>query len=111
VRETALQTPGLVQERRRWSRCQRRGSPAARGADHGEAGCAPAAHGGPQGSRDPPAARGGPHARAWGCPEEAVTLWSWFAGRTYGPVGTHAVPEGLHPMERTHGKDPHWSSS
>ncbi|CAM9245182.1 unnamed protein product [Bubo scandiacus] len=35
-------------------------SPAAHGEDHSEAGCAPAAHGGPHRSRDPPAACGGP---------------------------------------------------
>ena len=70
--------------RRRGRRCARhrsRGSPAAPGAARGEAGCAPAAHGGPwAGSRDPPAARGGPHARAGGCPEEAVTSWESCAG-------------------------------
>jgi len=43
---------------RRCSRHQSRDSPAARGEDHGEAGCAPAAHGGPQWSRSPPAACG-----------------------------------------------------
>jgi len=43
---------------RRHSRHQRRDSPAAHGEDHGEAGCPPAAHGGPQWSRYPPAACG-----------------------------------------------------
>ena len=51
---------------RRCSRRRSRSSPAAHGTDHGEAGCAPAAHGGPRWSRSPPAAHGGPHARAGG---------------------------------------------
>ena len=54
--------------------------PAARGEDHGEAGCPPAAHGRPRWSRYPPAARGGPHAGAGGCPEDAVTPWEARAG-------------------------------
>ncbi|XP_027556456.1 suppression of tumorigenicity 5 protein isoform X3 [Neopelma chrysocephalum] len=37
-------------------------------------------HGGPWGCRHPPAAHGGPHARAGGCPKEAVTLWEAHAG-------------------------------
>jgi len=100
---------------RRCPKCQSRDSPAARGEDHGESGCASAAHGGPWQSRYPPAARGRPHAGAGGCPTDAVTLWrahtgagSWqdlwpheersprrsrFAGRACDPVG-----------------DPHWSS-
>jgi len=53
--------------------------PAARGADHGEAGC-PCSHGGPRGSRSPSTAQGGPHARAGGCPKEAATLWGACAG-------------------------------
>ena len=77
--------------------------------DHGEAGCPPAAHGGPWWSRSPPAAREGPHTGAGGCLKEAVTPWeahagagSWqdlwprgersphwsrFSGRTCDPVG------------------------
>jgi len=52
---------------------------AARGADHGEVGCAPAAHGHPRWSSSPPAASGGPHAIAGGCLREAVTLWAAHA--------------------------------
>jgi len=81
VTETALQTPRLVKkEWRRCSRCQSRDSPAARGEDHGEAGCHSAAHGGPRWSRYPPAAHKGPHARAGGCPKEAVTPCRACAG-------------------------------
>ena len=41
MRGTTLQTPRPVKkEGRRCSRCRSRGSPAAQGADHGEAGCA-----------------------------------------------------------------------
>ncbi|CAM9880338.1 unnamed protein product, partial [Bubo scandiacus] len=65
---------------RRCSRHQSRDSPAAHGADPGEAGCAPAAHGGPRWSRSPSAARGGPHTGAGGCLKEAVTLWEVHAG-------------------------------
>jgi len=43
---------------RRCSRHQSRDSPAAHGEEHGEAGCALAARGGPQWSRSPPVARG-----------------------------------------------------
>jgi len=45
----------------------------ARDEDHGEAGCPPAAHEGPQCSRHPPAAQGGPHAGVDACLKEAVT--------------------------------------
>jgi len=60
---------------RRWSRSQSRDSPAARGADHGEAGCPSEVHGGLQWSRYPPASWGGPHAKADGCLKEVVTPW------------------------------------
>ena len=116
MREKTPQTLRSVQkEGRRCSRCRSRDSPAARGEDHGEADCPPAAQGAPRGSRSLPAAQGGPHAGAGGCPKEAVTLWearagaaSWqelrphgersprwsrFSGRTCDPVG-----------------DPRWSS-
>ncbi|XP_027506852.1 suppression of tumorigenicity 5 protein isoform X5 [Corapipo altera] len=47
----------------------------------GEAGSVLAGgHGGPWGCRHPPAAHGGPHARAGGCPKEAVTPWEAHAG-------------------------------
>jgi len=53
---------------RRCSRCRSRDfSPAACGEDHGEADCAPAAHGGPRWSR-------------WMCLKEAVTPWGAHAG-------------------------------
>ncbi|GAB0193217.1 epimerase family protein SDR39U1 [Grus japonensis] len=40
------------------------------------------------GAEIPPAARGGPHARAGGCPKEAVTPWEAHAGAGFlaGPV-------------------------
>ena len=91
------------------SRCWSGGTPAAHGEEHGEVGCAPAAHGGPWWSSYPPAARGGPYPRADGHPKEAVTPqrahigagswqdlwacgqttshWSGFAGRTCDPLG------------------------
>jgi len=72
-------------------------SPAAHGADHGEAGCPPAEHGGPQCSRYPPVVYGGLHARAGGCPKEAVTPWRACTGAgscqdvwTRGERGAHA---------------------
>ncbi|XP_032546009.1 suppression of tumorigenicity 5 protein isoform X3 [Chiroxiphia lanceolata] len=47
----------------------------------GEAGSVLAGgHGGPWGCRHPPAAHGRPHARAGGCPKEAVTPWEAHAG-------------------------------
>ncbi|XP_027593244.2 DENN domain-containing protein 2B isoform X1 [Pipra filicauda] len=47
----------------------------------GEAGSVLAGgHGGPWACRHPPAAHGGPHARAGGCPKEAVTPWEAHAG-------------------------------
>ncbi|PKU43806.1 hypothetical protein llap_5872 [Limosa lapponica baueri] len=59
-----------------------------------------------------PAACGGPHARADGCPlKEAVTPWGACAGagslQDLSPCGEESmleqpVPEGLHPMEKTH---------
>jgi len=93
---------------------QRVFSLAAHDEDHGEAGCSPAVHGGPQWSRSPSAAHGGPLAGAGGCLKEAVTprralagagscqdlwtlgerspRWSRFAGRACDPVGTHTGP-------------------
>lgn len=50
--------------------------------DHSEKGCAPAAHEGPQWSRDPPAARAEPCTRASGCLKETVHL-----GETHAAVG------------------------
>jgi len=75
-----------------------------------------AAHGGPWWSRYPPAAHGGPHAGAGGCLKEAVTPWGARAGagscqdlwrEAHTGAGCHPVleqpvPEGLHPMGRTH---------
>jgi len=77
VRETALQTPRSVKKGRgrKCSRHRSRGAPAARDEDHGEAGCPPAAHGGPWWSRSPPAVCGGPHAGAGACLKEALTPW------------------------------------
>ena len=103
--------------RRRCSRHRSRGSPAARVEDCGEAGCPPAAHGGPWWSRYPHAAQGGPHTPAHGCARRR--LWpcgepalEQGPGRTCGPVERRAhtgagllagleqsVPEGLHSME------------
>ena len=129
VRAAALQTS---QCRRRWcSRHQNRDSPAACGEAHGEAGCAPAAHGGLWWSRYPPAAHGRPHTKAGGClrrlwpvgslcwgrvlagpvaPRREEPRLEQFAGRTcdpaMGPTLEQSVPEGLHPVEGT----PHWSS-
>jgi len=57
-----------------------RDSPAAHAEDHGEAGCSPAPHGGPQRSRYPPAAHGGPHTGAGRCLKEVVILWKAHAG-------------------------------
>ena len=110
---------------RRCSRCHSKDSSAARGEDHGEAGCPPAAHGGAWWSRYPPAAHGGPHARSGGCLKEAVTPWGilrwsrlpagpadpWREEPTLeqvcwqglwphgGPTLEQPVPEGLHPVE------------
>ncbi|RMC15659.1 hypothetical protein DUI87_07861 [Hirundo rustica rustica] len=78
-------------------------------------------------SRDPPAVHGGSHDRAGGRLEEAVipwkacagagswqiiwacedisSCWSKFAGRICDSTGDtleQPVPEGLHPVERTH---------
>jgi len=55
VRGTTLQTPRPLKKEGR--RCSKR-FPCSPGEDHGEAGCPPAAHGGPRWSRSPPAARG-----------------------------------------------------
>jgi len=96
MRETTLQTPKSVKkegeevlEAPEW-----RFFPC--GADHGEAGCPAADHGGPQRSRYPPADRGAPHTKAVGCPKEAVTPWrahaaagSWQDLRTSGEAGAH----------------------
>jgi len=110
---------------RRCSRClSRQFSLAACGEDHGEAGCPPAAHGGPRCSRYPPVAHGrdptpeqvdawsklwprgrdparssrplerGAHTRA-GLLAGLVTPWK-------GPTLEQPVPEGLHPVEGTH---------
>ena len=65
--------------RRRCSRHWRRDSLAACGQDHVEAGCAPAAHGGPWWSRSPPEAHGETHTGAGGCLKD-VTLWGARAG-------------------------------
>jgi len=55
-------------------------SPVVCGENRGEAGCAPAAHGGLQWSRSPPAAHGPPHVTAGGYLKEAVTSWEAHAG-------------------------------
>jgi len=78
-----------------WSRVF---SPAARGEDQGEAGCSPAAHGGPWWSRYPPTARGRPHAAAGECPKEDVTLWGAHTGAIR---SLRTAPRG---------RDPFWSS-
>lgn len=52
-------------------RCWGRDSPAAHGVDHGGAAVPLEVHRG----APPPAAPGGSHARARGCPKEAVILW------------------------------------
>jgi len=114
VRETTLQTPRSVKKEGEevLQMPEQRFSPAACDEDHGEAGCRPAAHGGPWWGRSPPAAHGRPHAEAGGCLKEAVTpswsrllagpadlwrdrspCWSRFAGRAFDRMG-----------------DPHWSS-
>jgi len=71
VRETTLQTPRPVKKGggRRCSRCRSRESFIAdRAEDHGEAGCAPAVHGGPWWSRSPPVAHGrDPTPEQWFC--------------------------------------------
>lgn len=69
---------GLWRRRRRrsWSQHWSRHSPEVHGEDHGEAGCAPAAHG-PQWSRFPPAACGGLHARVGGCAWRRL----WICGK------------------------------
>jgi len=117
VRETTLQTPRSVKQEGEEvlqvpdQKC----SPPARDEDHGEAGCAPAAHGGPQWSRSPLTAPAGPHAGAGGCPQEAVTLWghhagagSWQGLRTLGersPRRSRFAGRACDPVG-----DPRWSS-
>ena len=118
---------------RRWSRRWSRDSPAVNGEDHGEAGCAPAAHGGPRWNRYSFAAYGGPHARAGGCRKAAVTPWrlhsgvgSWQDLWPCGERGAHAGEDflaGLVTLWGTHSgaafswrtaphrKDLHWRSS
>ena len=62
--ETTLQTPRSVkkEEGRKCPKCRSRDpSLATRDEDHGEVGCSPAVHGGPQWSRYPPAAYGRDH--------------------------------------------------
>ena len=90
---------------------EQRFSPAARDEDHGEVGCPPAAHGGPQWSRYPPAAHGGPHTRAWGhALKEATAPGEPMQKQVFGqdlqpcegPTLEHSFPEGLYTMERTH---------
>jgi len=59
VKETTLQTPRSVKkEEEEVLEMWEQPSLAARDEDHGEAGSAPAAHGGPQWSRSPPVAHG-----------------------------------------------------
>ena len=66
MREATLQTPRPEEkEGRRCSRHRSRDSPAACGAAHGEAGCAPAPWR-PMGEQIPTCTRGGPHAGAGG---------------------------------------------
>ena len=121
------------QWRRRGRRCSRhwsRGSPAACGEDYGEAGCPPAAHGGPWCSRYPPAACRIPHTRAGGCLKEGVTpwwahttagfwkdLWTHGAHTAAGLLAGLVIPWGTHAgavcswKTARHGRDPCWSSS
>lgn len=87
VRETTLHTPRSVgKERSRWSSCWSWDSPLACGADHGEAGCTPAAHGSSWGSRDPPA--GTPCQRRWipegGCEHMVNPHWMRFLAGAVG---------------------------
>ena len=58
--ETTLQTPRSVKKGGEEvpEMSEQRAFPATRDEDHGEAGCPPAAYGGPQWSRSPPVARG-----------------------------------------------------
>ncbi|XP_059699281.1 uncharacterized protein LOC132325715 [Haemorhous mexicanus] len=80
VSGTALQTPSSV--RKEGSRCYRlwsRGSPAAPGADHGEA-AVPLQPKEVPGETDPPAAPGGTHTRAGGCLQEPVAPLGACAG-------------------------------
>ena len=113
MRKRTLQTPR--RRGRRCSRCWSRDSPSACGEDQGEAGCPPAAHGGPWWSRYPPAAPGGPHAGAGECPKEAVTPWRAHSGA--GLLAGIVTPWGdphwssLFLRDCTHGKDPCYSSS
>ena len=93
-RNNSARRPG--QWKRRWKRCSRHwsgGSPAAHGDDYGEAGCPPAAHGGPWWSRYPSAAHGQPHARAG--------RWAW---RSLWPCGKPMLEQApgriCRPMER-----------
>ena len=71
MRGTTPQTPRSVKKEGEevLQAPEQRDSPAARGEDHGEAGCPSAAH-------------GGPHAAAGGCPKEAATLWITLAYNT-----------------------------
>jgi len=100
--------------RRRGRRClkcrSRDPSLATRDEDHGEAGCPPAAHGGPQWSRSPRAARGRDptpeQVDAWrklwprGEPALEQVCWQglWPCG---GPTLEQPVPDGLYPMGGT----------
>jgi len=68
--------------------------PAARGADHGEAGCR-CSHGGPRGSRSPTCSPGRTPRWSRECPKEAVILWGACAGAgllegLVTPLGTQA---------------------
>lgn len=72
--------------------------PCSQGEDHGEIGCPPAAHGGPQWSKYPPAALGGPHGIAGRCALKEVAACGeehtleQAPSKTCGPWGTtHAV--------------------
>jgi len=100
---------------RRCAKCQsRKPFLATHDEDHSEASCAPAAHGGPQWSRDPPAARGR-DPTAGRCLKEAVTLWGARAGagscqdlRTHGersPCQSRFAGRACDPVG-----DPRWSS-
>ena len=117
---------------RRCSRCQSRDSPAARGEDHGEAGCPPAPMDICQ-SRYLPAARGGPHTwahgRTWGRPwPRGKPALEQAPGRTCGPAERRAhagagllaglvTPWGTHAgavcswRTAPRGWDPLWSGS
>jgi len=105
------------QGRRRARRCSRhssRGSSAARREEHVEAGCPPAAHGGPWWSRCPPVAYGGPTLEQEDVPKRvcdpmgSLAAGSWQDLQTHGdrsPRWSRFAGRACDPME-----DRRWSS-